>query len=99
MWCIADAQGKGEEMARELFNTPVEKLTPSNMREIAKRLGCDTEDLDTKIERAIKVIETHIADATEAKVRALPTMYVGGTAFVGAASTEELLAAIDRAAP
>jgi predicted DsbA family dithiol-disulfide isomerase len=40
-------------------------------------------------------IDQDIADARAAGVRSLPTVYVGATAFVGAAaSTEQLVAAI-----
>lgn len=99
MWCIADEQGKGEEMARELFKTPVEQLTRKNMLEIAQRLGCNIDDIEAKIERAIQVIKGHIEDARLAEVRALPTMYIGGNVFVGAPPLEDLLAAFDEAAP
>ncbi|HEY0253462.1 MAG TPA: DsbA family protein, partial [Kofleriaceae bacterium] len=39
-WCCADAQGKGDAMAKALFEAPVDKLTPEGCEQIAVDVGC-----------------------------------------------------------
>jgi uncharacterized membrane protein/predicted DsbA family dithiol-disulfide isomerase len=99
MWAFADNQGKGDEMARALFKTPVEQLTRSNMKALAKDVGCDMSKFEAELPAAIERVKADVKDAQDAKINALPTMYVGGVAFIGEATMEELLAAIDKSAP
>ncbi|MBX3157388.1 MAG: thioredoxin domain-containing protein [Deltaproteobacteria bacterium] len=99
MWCCADLQGKGEEMARELFRTPVEMLTKPTMEAIAKKIGCDMTRFEKDLEAGFNRVKADVQDAIDGGIHALPTLYVGGAPIVGSATTDELLAAIDRAAP
>jgi uncharacterized membrane protein/predicted DsbA family dithiol-disulfide isomerase len=97
-WCCADAQGKGDEMAKALFSAPVDKLTPEGCEQIAVDLGCDRDryrktlaDPGTR-ERVVK----DASDAKAAGVRGLPTLYIGDTGLGGADHEQaELTAAIE----
>ena len=40
-WCCADAQGKGDAMAKALFDAPPDELTPEGCERIAAQVGCD----------------------------------------------------------
>ena len=42
-WCWAEAQGKGEAMAKALFAAPVDRLTPEGCEQIAVEVGCELE--------------------------------------------------------
>jgi len=98
-WCCADAQGKGDAMARALFATDPEDLTPERCEQIALRLGCDPDryraDLPQMKDRILA--DLHAAEA--AGVTALPTLFVGSQRVDGAsASTTELIAMIHQTA-
>jgi protein-disulfide isomerase len=99
MWCCADLQGKGEEMAHELMRTPPEMLTKGSMEAIAKQIGCDMARFERDLQPAFERVKADVKDAVEAGINALPTLYLGGEAIVGSASTDDLLEAIARAAP
>jgi predicted DsbA family dithiol-disulfide isomerase len=86
-------------MAEALIAAPTASLTTAGCEQLAAAVGCDMEryrrdaagaDIRTRIDR-------DLADARAAGIRSLPTIYVGGHAFVGAAaSVDDLLAAIVR---
>jgi predicted DsbA family dithiol-disulfide isomerase/uncharacterized membrane protein len=100
-WCSADAQGKGEEMARELFAAKPEDLTPAGCEAIAVRLGCDvTKYRETFASAELRRrIEQDMADARAANLNGFPTIYIGTQKFEGSDhSPDQLLAAIERAA-
>ncbi len=40
-WCCADAQGRGDAMAQELFAAAPDALTPENCEQLAVKVGCD----------------------------------------------------------
>jgi uncharacterized membrane protein/predicted DsbA family dithiol-disulfide isomerase len=98
-YCCAEQQGKGDAMAEALIAAPTASLTAAGCEQLAAAVGCDMEryrrdaagaDIRTRIDR-------DLADARAAGIRSLPTIYVGGHAFVGAAaSVDDLLAAIVR---
>jgi len=97
-WCSADAQGKGDAMAHELFTANVEDLTPAGCEAIAVRLGCDVTKYretfaSTELQERIK------RDMADGKtLNGLPTIYIGHKKFEGSDHTSDaLLAAIERA--
>jgi uncharacterized membrane protein/protein-disulfide isomerase len=98
-WCAADAQGKGDEMAKELFNAKPEDMTPAGCEAIAVRLGCDVMKYrETFASAELQArIKQDMADAD--KLNGLPTIYIGTQKFEGSDhSSDKLLAAIERAA-
>jgi len=99
-WCCADAQGKGDAMATALFTAPPESLTERGCEELAHQVGCDLDRYRRDAaDPAIRArIDADTADARAAGIHALPTVYIGDRAFIGAgASVDDLAAAIARA--
>ena len=98
-WCCADAQGKGDAMAAALFAAPPESLTADGCEQIAASVGCDLERYRRDLPAASARVSADLAEARTAGVHSLPTVFIGGERVVGAgATTDELLARIDRAA-
>jgi uncharacterized membrane protein/protein-disulfide isomerase len=100
-WRCAEIQGKGAEMAAALLTAPVGELTPEGCARLAAMLGLDLAryQADAAHPDTRRSIDADLADAREAGVRSLPTIYIGEQAFIGAgASAEELVAALRRAA-
>jgi uncharacterized membrane protein/predicted DsbA family dithiol-disulfide isomerase len=98
-WCAADAQGKGDAMAKELFAAPPEELTPAGCEAIAQRLGCDVAKYrETFASAELRArIEQDMTDFRDAKLNGLPTVFIGPHKFQGSDhTTETLLAAIER---
>ena len=98
-WCAADAQGKGEEMAKALFAARPEDMTPAGCEAIAVRLGCDvTKYRETFASLELRQrIEQDMADARAANLQGFPTIYIGTKKFEGADHTiDALLAAIEK---
>lgn len=98
-WCAADAQGVGDEMAKELFAAKPEELTPAGCEAIAVRLGVDVMKYRETFASAElqQRIRQDMADGAE--LDGLPTIWIGTQKFEGAAhSADALLAAIERAA-
>lgn len=98
-WCAADAQGKGDEMAKALFAANPEDLTPAGCEAIAVRLGCDVMKYRETFASAElqQRIRQDMADGAD--LNGLPTIWIGKQKLEGSAhSTETLLAAIERAA-
>ena len=97
-WCCADAQGKGEPMARALFAADPSLLTKDGCRQLAAALGLDMarydKDLADPATRAH--ITADLTDAAHAGVAALPTMYIGGERIVGADLDRDDLAKVIR---
>jgi len=92
-WCCADAQGKGEEMARALFAADPAELTPEGCEAIAGNVGCDLARYRADLAGAARRIAGDVQDAQAAGVGALPTLFVGEHVFVGAGATADDLAA------
>ncbi len=89
----AEAQGRGEEMARALFEASPDELTPEGCAAIAARVGCDLDRYRADMAAAVQRVEADLRDAEEAGVQALPTMFIGGRRINGAsASVDELVA-------
>jgi protein-disulfide isomerase len=98
-WCCADRLGKGDEMARALFTAPVEELTTEGCERIAERLGLSLDAYraclaDPATDAAIKADR---AEFRAAGGQALPTLWIDRQVLVGAQTTEQLSAAIERA--
>ena len=99
-YCCAEAQGKGDAMASALFAADPAELTTEGCEQIAARIGCDLERYRAARPHAEQRVAADLAEAREAGVRALPTLFIGDHVVTGAsASTEELVAMIQRAAP
>lgn len=99
-WCSADAQGKGDEMAKELYAARPEDMTPAGCEAIAVRLGCDvTKYRETLASAELRArIEQDVADAKAANLNGFPTIFIGAQKFEGANhSADTLLAAIEQA--
>jgi protein-disulfide isomerase/uncharacterized membrane protein len=97
-YCCAEAQGRGEEMARALFAAAPAELTPEGCAAIAARIGCDLDRYRADMAAAERRVMADLEDARQAGVRALPTLFIGGERINGAsASVEELVSMIDRA--
>ncbi len=94
-WCCADAQGKGDAMAKALFEAPVEKLTPEGCEQIAVDVGCDLAQYrQTLADPATRERVVHdAADAKAAGVRGLPTIFIGKEGMGGADYDQATLAA------
>ncbi len=99
-WCSADAQGFGDQMAKELFAAKPEDLTPASCEAIAVRLGCDvTKYRETFASQGLRDrINQDVADARAADLNGFPTIFIGHQKFEGSDHTADaLLAAIERA--
>jgi uncharacterized membrane protein/predicted DsbA family dithiol-disulfide isomerase len=99
-WCCAEAQGKGDAMARALFAAPVDKLTPEGCEQIAVEVGCELAAYRKTLAdpATLERIKHDAADAKTAGVQGLPTIFIG-THGMGGADYDEasLAAAITRA--
>ena len=98
-YCSAEAQGHGDEMARRLFETPPDDLTPAVCEKIAVELGCDvTKYRETFASVELRTrIEGDMADARAADLEGFPTIFIGTKKFEGSDHTpEKLLAAIEQ---
>jgi protein-disulfide isomerase len=97
-YCCAEAQGRGEEMAKALFAAAPEELTPEGCEAIAARIGCDLDRYRADLAAAEQRLASDLADADQAGIRALPTLFIGEARINGAAaSADELKAMIERA--
>jgi uncharacterized membrane protein/protein-disulfide isomerase len=99
-WCCADAQGRGDVMADELFAADPKELTIAGCEKLAEKVGLDMDKYRAamKAPETIERLKKHLVDADAAKVDSLPTLYIGGERLMGAAaSVDELVATIDRA--
>jgi predicted DsbA family dithiol-disulfide isomerase len=97
-WCIADAHGKGDAMARALFTADPRQLTQPGCEALAAKLGIDLATFRAGLPAAHERVKADVAEASRIGIAALPTLFVGHERFVGAgASTRELLAALERA--
>lgn len=94
----AEAQGKGDEMADQMFE--VEDLSPANLRRIAVGIRLDPRAFDAcfaapatveRIQRESKILR-------DAGFQGLPTTYVGARQIVGAQAEEVFREAFDQAA-
>ncbi|MFT3700531.1 MAG: vitamin K epoxide reductase family protein [Kofleriaceae bacterium] len=85
-YCCAEAQGKGDEMAKALFAAPADDLTPAGCEKIAESIGCDMDKYRQMVsDPSIKDrIVQDTADAKAAGVRGLPTVFIGKTGLGGA---------------
>lgn len=99
-YCCADAQGKGEAMAKQLFAAEPERLTPYGCQQMALEVGCDLEQFKKDVPAAVERIQREVAEAKAAGVTGLPTMFIGHDRHTGATlSVDELVAAIEAHAP
>lgn len=97
-WCCADAQGKGDQMAKALFEVEPDELTPEGCEQIAARVGCDLAKYRAQIAdpALAKRIAQDVADARAAGVAGFPTVFIGDARVSGAAHTVDELAMLIR---
>ena len=98
-YCCAEAQGRGEEMARALFAAPPGELTEEGCASIAERVGCDLARYRADLAAAAQRVASDLADAERAGVQALPTLFIGGERITGASASSEQLAEMIARAP
>jgi uncharacterized membrane protein/predicted DsbA family dithiol-disulfide isomerase len=99
-WAAADVQGKGEEMARELFAAEPQQLTPYNVERIAEKLGLDLPRYRKDIPAAVERVKADLADAKAAGVTGLPTLFIGHARHTGAElQVDDLVREIERFDP
>jgi uncharacterized membrane protein/predicted DsbA family dithiol-disulfide isomerase len=99
-WAAADAQGKGDEMAHELFAVEPEQLTPYNVERIAEKLGLDLPRYRKDIPAAVERVKADLADAQAAGVTGLPTLFIGHARHTGAElQVDDLVREIERFDP
>ncbi|HEY5952624.1 MAG TPA: DsbA family protein [Kofleriaceae bacterium] len=99
-WCSADAQGKGDAMAAELFAAEPEHMTPAGCEALAIKVGCDvTKYRETFASAELQArIKKDMADFQAAKLNGLPTIFIGKQKFEGSDHTADaLFFAIERA--
>ncbi|MEO6776594.1 MAG: vitamin K epoxide reductase family protein [Kofleriaceae bacterium] len=98
-YCCADAQGKGDQMAAELFAAPPAQLTPQGCEDLAVKVGCDRARFRATLADPAtrKRVVDETADAKAVGVRGLPTLFIGTTGFGGADhDAGELATAIEK---
>ena len=98
-YCCAEAQGKGDEMARALFAARPEELTPEGCAALAARVGCDPARYQADLAAAEQRVASDLRDARAAGVRGLPTLFIGGERITGASTSAGELAALLARAP
>jgi uncharacterized membrane protein/predicted DsbA family dithiol-disulfide isomerase len=97
-WCCADAQGKGEAMAKALFTAEPATLTEEGCAKIAEQIGCDMARYRAHLPLAKDRVAADMREAKALGVRGLPTLFIGDQRVVGLTlSTDEIVDAIERA--
>ncbi len=99
-YVAVDMQGKGEAMAKLLFEVPPEKLTAYEVERHAEQLGVDLAKYRNDIPMAIERVKADLAEAKAAEVKGLPTLFIGTARHTGAElSVDDLVAEIQRHDP
>jgi predicted DsbA family dithiol-disulfide isomerase len=99
-YCCADMQGKGEEMAKLLFEAPVTELNAKGCQRMAIKAGCDLDRFLADVPKAIERVQGEMKELRAAKINSLPTMFIGHDRHVGVGlSVDELVAEIEKHAP
>jgi protein-disulfide isomerase/uncharacterized membrane protein len=99
-YCCAQMQGqdKAEALAELLFTAQEDTMTPEGCEDLAVKAGCDRDRYRHDLPLAVARVASESIEARAAGVKSLPTVFIGGEQFVGAASsTDDLVAAIQRA--
>ncbi|MCX4243816.1 thioredoxin domain-containing protein [Paraliomyxa miuraensis] len=96
--CCAEEQGKGDAMIDALFAH--DELSSAGCLECAQELGLDQAALQECLSstRPDERLEADSAEARAAKVRRLPTCFIGEQRFEGLQAEDTLRQALDRAA-
>ena len=99
-YCCAAMQGqdKADRLAELLFEAPEASMTAAGCEELAVKAGCDREQYRRDLPLAVARVASESIAARASGVKSLPTVFIGGEQFVGAAaSTDDLVASIKRA--
>lgn len=99
-YCCAQMQGqaKADALADLLFTAPEDSMTTEGCEELAVKAGCDRDQYRRDLPLAVARVATESISARASGVKSLPTVFVGGEQFIGAAaSTDDLVASIQRA--
>jgi len=96
----ADAQGRLWAMHDVMFENQ-RSLSPGDLIQHARTAGLDTATFATCLEapETTARLERDLARAQSLDLKGTPSWFVNGLAYVGARSTEELLAIFERTAP
>jgi uncharacterized membrane protein/protein-disulfide isomerase len=97
-YCCADAQGKGEAMAKALFAAAPDDLTTEGCEQIAASVGCDLERYRRDLPAAAARVAQESAQARDAGVEALPTLFIGEARIIGASKSAAQLTQLIAAA-
>ena len=97
--CCGEALGQGDAMAKALFRTDVDELTPEGCEQVASRLGLSLPAYRACVAdpRTDAKIDADRQEFKDAGGFALPTIWFGVEPVVGAQSASALAAALDRA--
>jgi predicted DsbA family dithiol-disulfide isomerase len=90
-YCCADAQGKGDEMAAQLFTAKPDDLTPEGCEKLAAGIGCDMDRYHKDMPAAETRVKTESAEVEAAGVKSLPTLYIADQRIVGASKNAQQL--------
>jgi protein-disulfide isomerase len=98
--CCAERLGQGDAMASALFTAPVEELTPEGCARVAEQLHLPMQAYqDCIADPATNAsIERDKEEFRKAGGVALPTLWIDGQVLLGMQTSEELAAALDKAA-
>jgi uncharacterized membrane protein/predicted DsbA family dithiol-disulfide isomerase len=97
--CCGEALGQGEAMAKALFRTDVNELTPEGCEQVASRVGVPLAAYRACVAdpRTDARIDADRQEFNDAGGFALPTIWFGDQAIVGAQPASALAGALDRA--
>jgi uncharacterized membrane protein/protein-disulfide isomerase len=97
--CCGEALGQGDAMAEALFRADVNELTPEGCEQVAARVGLPLPAYRACVAdpRTDAQIDADRQEFKDAGGFALPTIWFGDEAIVGAQPASSLAAALDRA--
>lgn len=95
----ADRQGKFWEYADELFARQAALSTANDLLNIAENLFLDTDRFSSCMETqdTLPIVERDYEEGTALGLLAAPTLFVNGTSYTGALSTDQLLSYVEEA--
>lgn len=90
-WCCAEAQGKGDAMARALFEADPKELTRAGCEKIAERIGCDMQRFAADVPAAKQRVINDLQEARAAEIHGLPTLFIRDVRVNGLSLTSDEL--------
>jgi 2-hydroxychromene-2-carboxylate isomerase len=85
-WMCATMQGRGDEMADQLFTTVTDEMTPEGCEAAAKAAGCDVAKYRACMADPASdaAVSRDVALVTAADFQGLPTVWIGDNRLLGA---------------